>query len=109
MQLGLGDRVLETALPSIINIVIGHDHKLLTIFDSELTVLLQYFVPEISCGYDPLVLSCSVLYMNEGVECSSNAVWNMAEKKCYCVGGYFLDVNQRTCKKCQCTDSGHYC
>ena len=113
MKIGQNDRVLQTGLKNINHIFLSPDHKIITVFDRVISAMIQFFVPEISCSNDPLIASCSLLYMNEKVECVKNAVWNIAEKKCYCVGGYFLHEDQitstRSCQKCKCTEPGHYC
>jgi hypothetical protein len=109
IEINKNDRTLETALRSIIHISLSPEHKIITVFDWELTALIQFNVPEISCGHDPLIVSCSSLLLNDQIECIEHAVFNQVDKKCFCKGGYYLDINTRTCKKCQCFEKGHYC
>jgi hypothetical protein len=82
---------------------------MITVFDYNLSAMIQFLVPEISCGYDPLIKECSPLYLHESVVCIENAVWNIVDKKCFCSGGYFLDTNSRTCEKCKCRDAENFC
>ena len=109
IELGKNNRPLETAFSSILHISLSPEHKVLTVFDRKLTALIQFFVPEIECPNDPLIKSCSGLFLNKQIECVENAVWNMLDKQCFCIGGYFLDINTRTCKKCSCLTKGQYC
>lgn len=55
IRLGDKDRSLQTALPSIINISLSPEHKILTVFDKHHTALIQFFVVEIECVNDPLI------------------------------------------------------
>ena len=101
---GVKDRSLETALRSIMHISSSPEHKVLSVFDWELSAMIQFFVPEIRCGDDPLITKCSSVSLNDNVSCIENAHWNKVDRKCFCKGGFFLDTNTRTCKKCQCMD-----
>ena len=103
------DRGLETAFSSILDIALSPEHKILTVFDEKLTALVQFFVIEIGCADDPLIKSCSGLYMNRIVQCIENAVWNLEDKKCFCRGGFFLNIKDRTCEKCKCLGNGQFC
>ena len=109
INVGKNDRALETALSSIISIIHSPEHKIITVSDSNILAMIQFLVPEIGCGYDPLIMSCSKLYLNDDIECVKNAVWNMVDKKCFCQGGYYLNINTRTCDKCQCREATNYC
>ena len=94
---------------SILQIVVSPELKVISVFDQHLTAMIQFFIPEIRCGEDPLIESCSKLNLHENIKCIKNAVWNIIDKKCFCIGGFFLDINTRTCKKCKCMDVGQYC
>ena len=91
----LNEREVETAFRSIAQITLSPSHKILTVYDQQLIALTQFFVYEIRCGNDPLILSCSGVFINQKVECVQNAVWNILQKKCFCIGGYYLDIITR--------------
>ena len=84
-------------------------HKLISIFDSHLTAFIQLLIPEILCFDDPLIARCSPIYLMKDIECDKNAVWNIVDKMCFCKGGFFLDLNTRTCERCKCTEVGQFC
>ena len=107
--LNSNDRSLETAFRSILNIFLSPEHKILTVFDRDLTALIQFFVTEIGCGDNFLIKSCSGLYLNKNIECVENGVWNILDKKCFCLGGYYIDINTRSCLKCKCSGPGQFC
>ena len=67
IEINKNDRTLETALRSILHISLSPEHKIITVFDWELTALIQFNVPEISCGHDPLIVSCSSLLLNDQI------------------------------------------
>jgi hypothetical protein len=66
-------------------------------------------VPEIGCADDRLIKTCSGLFISKKVECIENAVWNKVNRKCFCKGSYFLDIDTRTCQKCAFLGKGQYC
>ena len=109
IDLGKNDRVLETALPGIFQTFVAKDHKMLTVFDSYHTAILQFALVESECGHDPMIKSCSSFFYNDNIECNQNASWNIVDRKCFCLGGYFLESNTRTCQKCKCMNENQYC
>lgn len=102
MNIGILDRTIETALTSITSLIVSETHKLFSVFDSNMSAFLQYQLPEIGCPTDMLVASCSPLFTYDEVRCVKNAVWNLAEKRCYCSARYYFDRALNTCSKCNC-------
>lgn len=87
------DKIIPTTLTNISEVIISSFHKLLSVFDSGLDVFVQFPLPEIGCPNDPMVLSCSPIYIYEDITCATNFIWNINHQKCVCKPGYFFDNN----------------
>jgi hypothetical protein len=93
-----------TVFESIYHLIIPQHHKILVVFDNQQDLIAYYRLSKIiGCPPDRNILSCSQIFLNDDIECSTNQTWNSVTKKCSCVAGFFFDEEQKKCEKCTCS------
>jgi hypothetical protein len=112
MNQGEGNRCIGTAMNDIAGLTISEKFRHLYIADREQDFINIFELPEIGCGYDPLVKSCGNVYRNytSSPSCKDNAHFSFfhnTHKMCRCNTGYFYNAPEKNCLPCDASCNGH--